>query len=72
MEEFMFLGLRVMKGVSKQKFFKRFGITMDEVYGAVLEKFREEELLVIEDDRVALTRKGIDISNYVFAEFLLD
>ena len=72
MEEFMFLGLRVMKGVSKQKFAEQFGITMEEVYGEVLARFVKEELLCVEEDQVSLTRKGIDVSNYVFAEFLLD
>ena len=72
MEEFMFLGLRVMKGVSKKEFIERFGVTIEEVYGEVLDRFRTEELLVIDGDVVALTRKGIDVSNYVFAEFLLD
>jgi len=28
--------------------------------------------MCIEEDQVSLTRKGIDISNYVFAEFLID
>ena len=72
MEEFMFLGLRVMKGVSKQEFLERFGTSMEKVYGEVLERFKTEELLVVDGDTVALTRKGIDVSNYVFAEFLLD
>lgn len=72
MEEFMFMGLRVMKGVSKKEFLGRFGITMEDVYGKVLDRFRVEELLVMDEDMVALTRKGIDVSNYVFAEFLLD
>ncbi len=72
MEEFMFLGLRVMKGVSKREFFERFQIIMEEVYGEVLAKFVQEELILIEEDRVALTKKGIDVSNYVFADFLID
>ena len=94
MEEFMFLGLRVMEGVSGTEFEKRFGKTMEEVYGAVLQKHEEEGLLHIERkvdhkedreeaataepakrktniERVMLTAKGIDVSNYVFADFLL-
>ena len=72
MEEFMFLGLRVMKGVSKKAFKQQFGISMDEVYGGVLQKLVYEGLLLINEDNVKLTRKGIDVSNYVFAEFLID
>lgn len=90
MEEFMFLGLRVMAGVSGTEFEKRFGKTMEDVYGDVLRKHEEEGLLRIErkEDRkeaaaaepakgktniekVMLTTKGVDVSNYVFADFLL-
>lgn len=98
MEEFMFLGLRVMAGVSGPKFEKRFGKTMEDVYGDVLRKHEEEGLLRIERkearkearkedrketsaaepakgktniERVMLTTKGVDVSNYVFADFLL-
>ena len=90
MEEFMFLGLRVMAGVSGTEFEKRFGKTMEDVYGDVLRKHEEEGLLKIErkEDRkeaaaaepakgktniekVMLTTKGVDVSNYVFADFLL-
>lgn len=90
MEEFMFLGLRVMAGVSGTEFEKRFGKTMEDVYGNVLRKHEEEGLLQIErkEDRkeaaaaepakgktniekVMLTTKGVDVSNYVFADFLL-
>ena len=90
MEEFMFLGLRVMEGVSGTEFEKRFGKTMEDVYGDVLRKHEEEGLLQIErkEDRkeaaaaepakgktniekVMLTTKGVDVSNYVFADFLL-
>ena len=94
MEKFMFLGLRVMAGVSGMEFEKRFGKTMEDVYGDVLRKHEEEGLLRIErkearkEDRkeaaaaepakgktniekVMLTTKGVDVSNYVFADFLL-
>ncbi len=72
MEEFMFLGLRVMKGVSKQEFFERFQIKIEDIYGQVLGKLEKQELIILENDKIALTKKGIDVSNYVFAEFLFD
>jgi oxygen-independent coproporphyrinogen-3 oxidase len=70
MEEFMFLGLRMMCGVSAADFYQKFGKQMEEVYGEVLEKFCAQGLLVREKDRVRLTDAGIDVSNYVMAEFL--
>ena len=72
MEEFMFLGLRVIKGVSKQEFFSRFDIKIEDIYGQVLEKMEGQELIILENDKIALTKKGIDVSNYVFAQFLFD
>lgn len=72
MEEFMFLGLRMMRGVSEEEFYRRFGRTMEEVYGAVLKKYLDLGLLRQEGGRVFLTERGIDVSNTVFCDFLLD
>ena len=70
MEEFMFLGLRLMKGVSLTEFKERFGKSMEEVYGSVLKKLIGQNLLIKEKDRIALTKRGIDVSNQVMSEFL--
>ena len=70
MEEFVFLGLRKMKGISKEKFFEDFGKPFDACYGKNIERLKQQGLLEEEDDRIFLTKKGIDISNYVFAELL--
>jgi len=71
MEEFMFLGLRLTAGVSRQEFDTQFGVTMEEIYGEVLKKMENLELLKKEGDRVYLTQRGLDVSNYVMSEFLL-
>lgn len=70
MEEFMFLGLRMIKGVSKQEFLTQFGVSMEAVYDAALRKTEGQGLLKTEGDRVFLTHKGLDVANYVMAEFL--
>lgn len=72
MEEFMFLGLRMMRGVSEEEFFKQFGRGMWEVYGKVLQKHISLGLLEKRGERIALTERGIDVSNAVFCDFLLD
>lgn len=69
MEEFMFLGLRLTAGVEKAQFQKLFGISMEQVYGAVLEQ-NERAGLLKQESRVFLTEKGRDVSNYVMAQFL--
>lgn len=72
MEEFMFLGLRKMEGVTELEFIREFGIRMDSVYGDVIRKLTEERLIERKASRIALTDRGIDVSNYVFGQFLLD
>lgn len=69
MEEFMFLGLRLTEGIKKQAFLDKFGIPIETVYGEILGRLRQEELLLI-DDSVRLTPYGFDISNYVMSKFL--
>lgn len=71
MEEFMFLGLRMMCGVNKSEFFRLFGSQIEEIYGKPLKKLEENALLEIKGDQIRLTGRGIDISNYVFEQFLL-
>jgi len=70
MEEFMFLGLRLMEGVSYAEFEKMFHVTLDSVYKQSLDKMMDAGLLIRQGDRVRLTNKGIDISNYVMSEFI--
>ena len=72
MEEFMFLGLRKSKGISKKEFFKRFGTAVDDIYYNQLKKLESRGLINISSDRIWLTDYGIDVSNRVLAEFLID
>ncbi|MCF2641091.1 oxygen-independent coproporphyrinogen III oxidase [Roseburia hominis] len=71
-EEFMFLGLRLTKGVSQAQFLNQFGLSIENVYGKVLTKLQREGLLAKKDGRIFLTEQGLDVSNYVMAQFLLD
>ena len=71
MEEFMFLGLRMMDGISADDFKESFGKDIKTVYGEVLEKLESQGLLVTEQEKIKLSERGIDISNQVLANFLL-
>ena len=71
MEEFMYLGLRKIEGVSRTDFQNYFGKNVDDVYGEILDKLEEEQLLEFSGDRIRLTHRGMDVSNCVLAEFLL-
>ena len=70
MEEFIFLGLRKMQGISEQKFQEAFQKSIWECYSENIRKVMEKGLLDKRDGNLYLTEKGIDISNYVFAEIL--
>lgn len=72
MEEFMFVGLRMMKGVSGSEFLERFGQNMWNVYGDALKKLEQQGLIEVDAPMVRLTELGIDVSNVVLSEFLLD
>lgn len=70
MEEFMFLGLRKCEGVNIHDFEQQFAVALERVYGTVLQKHEEEGLLEMKDGYVYLTNQGLDLSNYVMADFL--
>ena len=72
MEEYMFLGLRMMCGVGEREFKDEFGQPMETVYGEVIEKMCRQGLLERERGRIRLSGRGIDVSNYVMAQFLFD
>ena len=76
MEEFMFLGLRKMDGVSYDEFQKIFGCDIKSIYAKEIENNCHNGLLceyVNKDGGVSLrlTERGIDISNTVMADFML-
>lgn len=72
MEEFMFLGLRMCRGIEKAEFKRRFKCDIETIYGDVMKRLVSQGVLAEADGRVFLTPRGIDVSNVVLAEFLLD
>ena len=73
MEEFMFLGLRMIQGISKQEFSSRFGVDIMSVYGPVIQRYEQAHLLEqTRDGYLCLTEHGIDVSNQILADFLID
>jgi oxygen-independent coproporphyrinogen-3 oxidase len=68
--EYMFLGLRLIKGVSISDFKLKFSKDIDTVYGEELEACKKLGLLYESNDYIALTDYGLDVSNIVFEKFL--
>lgn len=62
LEETIFLGLRKMQGILKRE--------VESFCGEQIEKMICQGFLEEKEGRIRLTDKGIDISNYVFAEIL--
>nr|WP_307990172.1 radical SAM family heme chaperone HemW [uncultured Niameybacter sp.] len=71
MEEFMFLGLRMCIGISINEFEKRFNTSIYEIYGKQIEEWINKEMMVHNNERLYLTEQGKDVSNQIFASFLL-
>ena len=72
MAEYLYLGLRMSRGVSIKGFERCFGKDLFDVYGKEIAKFKKEGLLVADEekDRIYLTDFGMDVSNYVFERFV--
>ena len=71
MEEFMFLGLRMTEGISRNEFEANFGMPIEAAYVQVLPDLQAQKLIEKREGRVYLTDRGMDVANYVMAQFLL-
>lgn len=78
MSEFMYLGLRLTKGVCLEEFKEQFGAGMMDVFGDVIRKYEAMKLLKRTSTGEAkgttwlsLTEEGISVSNQIFVDFLL-
>ncbi len=70
MEEFFFLGLRQMQGVSLIEFAEQFGEDTIEWFEEAIVTSIQDGLLEQDGEWLRLTEKGIDVSNVVFERFL--
>ncbi|HYF79857.1 MAG TPA: coproporphyrinogen-III oxidase family protein, partial [Symbiobacteriaceae bacterium] len=72
MAETMMLGLRLLEGVSEERFRSRFGVSLDEAYGPKIEQLIVHNLLEQVDRQLRLTYRGLRLGNQVWQEFLQD
>lgn len=68
--EYCILGLRLIKGIDKKNFLDRFGINIKEIYGKIIERHVKDGLLYENENRIYLTKRGLDLSNIVEIDFL--
>lgn len=71
MEEFMFLGLRLVSGIEEDQFLRKFGRPVTDIFGKQIRDGMQQGLLAEHDGRLFLTKKGMRFGNIVFASFLL-
>ena len=69
-KEYMMLGLRKLNGVSIQEFKEKFAANPIYVFKNELEKLVNEDLLEIDGDYIRLTKRGLDLANLVWEEFV--
>lgn len=72
MEEFMFMGLRKIEGISIGDFYNRFNIDIYSIYGPIIQNYLKQNLLIIKDGRLFLSKRGIEVSNSIMCDFILD
>lgn len=71
MAEFMFLGLRMVEGVSVREFEEEFCEDFNTIYGGITEKHIKDGLLVKSGENIRLTELGMDVSNMVMSSYIL-
>lgn len=69
-KEFMLIGLRKIDGVLIQDFKNKFGENPIFVFKDELKKLVDENLLIVDFDRIKLTNKGLDLANIVWENFV--
>lgn len=69
-EEKIFMGLRMNEGIKFEDFKQKFDIDFLKRYYKQIQELNEKKLITINDEGIALTQKGMEISNSVFIEFI--
>lgn len=70
MKEYMILNLRKLNGININEFRKRFNTTPLVVYNKELAKLLKENLITIDVNNIRLSKKGLDLANIVWEEFI--
>ena len=69
-KEFMLLGLRKVDGVKINEFKNKFGDNPIYLYRNQLDKLSKENLIIVDNDNIRLSNRGIDLANLVWEEFI--
>jgi oxygen-independent coproporphyrinogen-3 oxidase len=67
----MFMGLRMTRGIELSRFCEIFGGSVDDFYSETLSSLADRGLILRDEKRIALTDRGIEISDQIFSEFAM-
>ena len=70
MEEFIFMGLRMNEGINLDEFYEKFNVNFKHKYNNILDKLKNLNLIIEQNNNIALTQRGRELSNTVFIEFI--
>lgn len=70
LEEALFMGLRLVKGIDLALIESRYGADVWRMYGSELQPFVDQGLLIYDDGHLRLTRAGMLLANEVMAVFI--
>ena len=70
MGEAIMLGLRLLKGISIHQFERRFQVSFIDLFKNIINALKEKELILIKDDYLRLSPKGLFLADSVILEFI--
>lgn len=70
MNEYILLGLRKLKGVNLTDFKNKFSKDLLKEYEESIKKLLVEDLITIDYNTIKLSKKGLDLANLVWEEFI--
>lgn len=70
MEDFMMVGLRMLKGITHKHFREQFGLELEQIFGTSLQRMVRKGLLEQVEEGYRLSPQGIFLGNEVFGEFI--
>ena len=71
MSEYVYLGMRKINGIYAKDFYNKFNKRFEDVFKDALEKYLSLGLILYSEGRYFLSNRGLDISNDIFADFML-
>ena len=69
--ETLMMGMRLTeRGIIREEFRQRFGVDLLDLHGTALNRFQQQGLVEIDEDRIMLSTRGRLLSNIVLREFV--